>query len=592
MSSGSKINHASDNAANYSITTNMSTKISAYQVAEDNVNMGLDMLATTSDALDTIGDKLSHMRALAIQAQNGTSGNAKAMNSEATALLDEINRINETATYNGIKLFNTGKQEVSNTGKELSLNSQGFINDVSVVDTSTMTKVADIDETASLTAGSYAVSTIDDILKLDRMSKAGLITSSSEFVLANDIDLKSYCQAQSATGGWSPITLTGIFNGNGHTISNLYIKRPGQSYQGFFNKANQVKNLRLENVDITAKSYFGGIAALNTKVDNCSVTGKLTGDGYIGGIEGNGYYADVKNCYANVIIKGNNTVGGIYGFGNYSEVFNCFSEGSVTGNYSVGGIGGNVCDVKNCKSTANVQGNTSVGGLVGYASRAIISSYFGGTVVANTKNGGGIAGAQLMGGFVDCINEGKIIGYTTVGAIVGKYDGGNNNPTIIKNCYYDSKDVVNGAAAGDMTGLTFDNVVDICIPTDYVLQVGITGDSNSASINLSTYIEFSGLSKVLANGLEDSDTIAKIDDLENQVALKQTEIATAQNRLFGVLDEISTQYENLVSSRSTLRDADVGEIASEYIRQQILQEASATLMSTANQTPALALQLL
>ena len=63
-------------------------------------------------------------------------------------------------------------------------------------------------------------------------------------------------------------------------------------------------------------------------------------------------------------------------------------------------------------------------------------------------------------------------------------------------------------------------------------------------------------------------------------------------RLESALDEISTQYENLVSSRSTLRDADIAEVSSHYIQQQILQQASATLMATANQAPAIALQLI
>ena len=76
------------------------------------------------------------------------------------------------------------------------------------------------------------------------------------------------------------------------------------------------------------------------------------------------------------------------------------------------------------------------------------------------------------------------------------------------------------------------------------------------------------------------------------VSAKQTEYGAAQNRLESALDEISTQYENLVSSRSTIRDADIAEVSSDYIRQQILQQASATLMSTANQSPSIALQLI
>ena len=83
-----------------------------------------------------------------------------------------------------------------------------------------------------------------------------------------------------------------------------------------------------------------------------------------------------------------------------------------------------------------------------------------------------------------------------------------------------------------------------------------------------------------------------IDNLLLEISEKQTQLGSTQNRLESALDEISTQYDNLVSSRSTLRDADMAKLSSTYIQQQILQEASATLMATANQMPAIALQLL
>ena len=65
-----------------------------------------------------------------------------------------------------------------------------------------------------------------------------------------------------------------------------------------------------------------------------------------------------------------------------------------------------------------------------------------------------------------------------------------------------------------------------------------------------------------------------------------------QNRLLSVLEEINTKQDNLISMQSTIRDADIAEVSSEYIRQQILQQASATLLATANQTPVIAIQLL
>jgi non-ribosomal peptide synthetase component F len=62
--------------------------------------------------------------------------------------------------------------------------------------------------------------------------------------------------------------------------------------------------------------------------------------------------------------------------------------------------------------------------------------------------------------------------------------------------------------------------------------------------------------------------------------------------LESALDEIYIQYENLASSCSTIKDADIAQVSSTYIQQQILQQASATLMATANQAPAIALQLI
>ena len=62
MSTGFKINHAKDNAANYSINTNLSSQLSSYEVAQDNVSMGLDMVMTAMDSLELISSHLSRMR--------------------------------------------------------------------------------------------------------------------------------------------------------------------------------------------------------------------------------------------------------------------------------------------------------------------------------------------------------------------------------------------------------------------------------------------------------------------------------------------------------------------------------------------------
>ncbi len=112
MTSGAKINHAKDNAANYSIATNMTTKINAYMVAEDNCAMGLDLVSTASSSLELVSDLTSRLRALATQAQNGTYGSSSisAINSEAKAIIKEMNRIKNTTQFNGVKLLGDSAQ--------------------------------------------------------------------------------------------------------------------------------------------------------------------------------------------------------------------------------------------------------------------------------------------------------------------------------------------------------------------------------------------------------------------------------------------------------------------------------------------------
>ena len=121
------------------------------------------------------------------------------------------------------------------------------------------------------------------------------------------------------------------------------------------------------------------------------------------------------------------------------------------------------------------------------------------------------------------------------------------------------------------------------------LQVGInSASSNQITTDMSFIFNFASLK----NSIEKESTFNAILKFSEMLSVKQTELGSVSNRLESVLDEINVNYENLVSSRSTLRDADISEVSSEYIRQQILQQASATLLATANQSPSLALQLL
>ena len=95
MTTGFKINHAKDNAANYSINTQLSSKLSSYCTAQDNALVGLDMMMTAMDSLDLISSHLTRVRDLAEQAANGTysESSLNAIRAEVDARLAESSRI-------------------------------------------------------------------------------------------------------------------------------------------------------------------------------------------------------------------------------------------------------------------------------------------------------------------------------------------------------------------------------------------------------------------------------------------------------------------------------------------------------------------
>ena len=107
MTTGYKINHAADNAAGYSIARNWETQLGSLDVAADNAATGADMLTTLEDTYTLLTDHCQRVRDLTEQAANGTYGtqSLKAIQSEITARLEEINRIAANCEFNGLKMM-------------------------------------------------------------------------------------------------------------------------------------------------------------------------------------------------------------------------------------------------------------------------------------------------------------------------------------------------------------------------------------------------------------------------------------------------------------------------------------------------------
>ena len=147
MTTGYKINHAKDNAAGFSIAESWKAKIGSLDIASENASMGADLLKTAEENYSLINEHLQRVRDLTEQAANGTYGSdsLKAIASEMTARLNEIDRIAANAEYNGISLMK-GK------GSEVNLQIG--------IDATTNSRI-------SLEAGLFEGATSKDLLKVD-----------------------------------------------------------------------------------------------------------------------------------------------------------------------------------------------------------------------------------------------------------------------------------------------------------------------------------------------------------------------------------------------------------------------------------------
>ena len=150
-------------------------------------------------------------------------------------------------------------------------------------------------------------------------------------------------------GGWEPIgdgnfRFTAIFEGNGHTISNLFIDRSLASSVGLFGSSKAVlRNIGLLEVKVKGGSIVGGLVGNNREgtVSNSYATGTVTGTAlFVGGLVGQNYQGTVSNSYATGSVTGSSNVGGLVGHNNQGTVSNSYATGSVTGSSNVGGLVG------------------------------------------------------------------------------------------------------------------------------------------------------------------------------------------------------------------------------------------------------------
>ena len=203
---------------------------------------------------------------------------------------------------------------------------------------------------------------------------------------------------------WTPIgtnfynSYTGTFDGGGHTIKGLTVTTNDQ-YVGLFGrlgKAGTVKNVVMEGVQITSNhslGYAGGVAGFSWggTIENCSVSGSVSGTVSVGGVVGIQWEASITGCRSSATVKGMVQVGGVAGETNTgATMVACYATGNVTieidpiDNILGGGlVGFNAgSSVLACYATGNVTstgsstGNVHIGGFLGDNYTTVTACYW------------------------------------------------------------------------------------------------------------------------------------------------------------------------------------------------------------------------
>ena len=227
----------------------------------------------------------------------------------------------------------------------------------------------------------YTVYTADGLLAWNEAAQKDMTLNCT---LADNITLPAVAEDES---NWTPIgtesrPYTGTFDGGTYTITGLTVNQTRENVGliGCIGSNGTVKNVKLENVNITGDGYFvGGVAGTNYgTIENCSVDGTLTNNRhYLGGVVGN----------------------------NYGSIIGCSSSGTITGTSpNVGGIGGQSVGgtIMACYSVANIKGRSSSGGVLGQTNRETV-------VIACYHAKGNVTGEQsrMIGGVIGW-NYGKV----------------------------------------------------------------------------------------------------------------------------------------------------------------------------------------
>ena len=292
--------------------------------------------------------------------------------------------------------------------------------------------------TVSLAAAKDPGYTVSEDGKTYNVTSADGLKNVAELVNGGKTDINITLDTDlTLTGEWTPIgtesqPYTGTFNGKDKTITGLTVNQEGTNYVGligYLGSGGKVQNVVLEGVQITSDNssgYAGGVAGDSWgTIENCSVSGSVSGTTFVGGVVGSQWGGSITGCNSSATVKGVIFAGGIAGETN--------SGASLTGCYATGDV-----TVENDGTN-----NSHAGGVVGYNGGCTLTACYATGSVTGSGSGtiyvGGVTGSNNLGTLTACYHAAETVsGPTgTTGGVAGRnFKGSMSGGGIITACYW------------------------------------------------------------------------------------------------------------------------------------------------------------
>ena len=339
------------------------------------------------------------------------------------------------------------------------------------------------------TSTEFEISTAEQLAGLAKLVNNGnnfsgkTVRLTADIVLNDTSDWENW-ESSAPNNTWTPIgnglnLFGGTFDGQGHTVSGIYINSENEGLFGY--NEGTIKNIGVTESYIKGEYSVGGVCSSNYgTISNCYNSGTVSGNSYVGGVCGRNYSGStISNCYNSGNVSGSEYIGGVCGSG--TTISYCYNTGTVSGSEYIGGVCGSGTTISYCYNSGPINGtgeDSKVGGVCG--SGATISYCHNTGTVSGSEYIGGVCGNNY-GTISNCYNTGTVSGSNQyIGGVCG------NNYSTISNCY-NTGTVSGNTFVGGVCGLNDGATISYCYNSGTVsgnkFVGGVCGYNDGATIS-------------------------------------------------------------------------------------------------------------